>query len=117
MQHRTALFALHLGALFFGLSGIFGKLALAAPLVIVFGRALFAVGAAAGLYEPEFQVGLSALATMALLVTSLLWSGVRVDLDDLDPARILGGQVLQDRSDGLAWAAPRGPDVDYDRKV
>ena len=42
MQHRTALFALHLGALFFGLSGIFGKLALAAPLVIVFGRALFA---------------------------------------------------------------------------
>jgi drug/metabolite transporter (DMT)-like permease len=47
MQHRTALFALHLGALFFGLSGIFGKLALAAPLVIVFGRALFAVGALA----------------------------------------------------------------------
>jgi drug/metabolite transporter (DMT)-like permease len=45
MQHRTALFALHLGALFFGLSGIFGKLALAAPLVIVFGRALFAVAA------------------------------------------------------------------------
>src|SRR5690606_15408681 len=45
MQHRTALLALHLGALFFGLSGIFGKLALAAPLVIVFGRALFAVGA------------------------------------------------------------------------
>ena len=43
MQHRTALFALHLGALFFGLSGIFGKLALAAPVVIVFGRALFAV--------------------------------------------------------------------------
>ena len=45
MQHCTALFALHLGALFFGLSGIFGKLALAAPLVIVFGRALFAVAA------------------------------------------------------------------------
>ncbi|WP_460425741.1 DMT family transporter [Azotobacter armeniacus] len=45
MQHRSALFALHLGALLFGLSGIFGKLALAAPLVIVFGRALFAVAA------------------------------------------------------------------------
>lgn len=43
MQHRNALLALHLGALFFGLSGIFGKLALAAPMVIVFGRALFAV--------------------------------------------------------------------------
>ncbi|MEK1906324.1 MAG: DMT family transporter [Pseudomonas sp.] len=45
MNRRSALFALHLGALFFGLSGIFGKLALAAPLVIVFGRALFAVAA------------------------------------------------------------------------
>ncbi|MBC9250020.1 hypothetical protein A9179_06985 [Pseudomonas alcaligenes] len=48
MQRRTALLALHLGALFFGLSGIFGKLALAAPLVIVFGRALFAVIALLG---------------------------------------------------------------------
>lgn len=47
MQHRTAFFALHLGVLFFGLSGIFAKLALATPLVIVFGRALFAVGALA----------------------------------------------------------------------
>ena len=42
MNRRKALLALHLGALFFGLSGIFGKLALAAPIVIVFGRALFA---------------------------------------------------------------------------
>ncbi|SEI43347.1 EamA domain-containing membrane protein RarD [Azotobacter beijerinckii] len=45
MRHRSALLALHLGALFFGLSGIFGKLALAAPLAIVCGRALFAVAA------------------------------------------------------------------------
>ncbi|MDV7213969.1 DMT family transporter [Azotobacter beijerinckii] len=45
MRHRSALLALHLGALCFGLSGIFGKLALAAPLVIVCGRALFAVAA------------------------------------------------------------------------
>lgn len=43
MNRRKALLALHLGALLFGLSGIFGKLALAAPVVIVFGRALFAV--------------------------------------------------------------------------
>lgn len=43
MTRRSALLALHLGALLFGLSGIFGKLALAAPVVIVFGRALFAV--------------------------------------------------------------------------
>ncbi len=54
---------------------------------------LFAVGAAAGLYEPEFQVGLSALATMALLVTSLLWSGVRVDR--LDQAREIGLAALR----------------------
>jgi len=45
MRHRSALLALHLGALLFGLSGIFGKLALAAPLAIVCGRALFAVAA------------------------------------------------------------------------
>ncbi|HSC84626.1 MAG TPA: DMT family transporter [Pseudomonas sp.] len=47
MKRSSALLALHLGALFFGLSGIFGKLALAVPIVIVFGRALFAVGALA----------------------------------------------------------------------
>ncbi|MFS2126357.1 DMT family transporter [Pseudomonas sp. Pseusp97] len=38
---RGALIGLHIGALMFGLSGIFGKLILAGPLVIVFGRALF----------------------------------------------------------------------------
>ncbi|MGP3790608.1 DMT family transporter [Pseudomonas sp. B392_1p] len=43
MTPRQALLGLHIGALAFGLTGVFGKLALAAPLVIVFGRALFAV--------------------------------------------------------------------------
>ena len=44
MNHRTALGALHIGALFFGLTGVFGKLATSAsPTVIVFGRAAFAV--------------------------------------------------------------------------
>ncbi|RSC26848.1 DMT family transporter [Pseudomonas parafulva] len=44
MNHRTALGALHIGALFFGLTGVFGKLAASAtPSIIVFGRALFAV--------------------------------------------------------------------------
>ncbi|WP_095156801.1 DMT family transporter [Pseudomonas sp. Irchel 3E13] len=43
MNHRTALGALHIGALFFGLTGVFGKLASAAPSIIVFGRAAFAV--------------------------------------------------------------------------
>ncbi|MBC3414213.1 DMT family transporter [Pseudomonas sp. SWRI51] len=44
MNHRTALGALHIGALFFGLTGVFGKLAASAsPSIIVFGRAAFAV--------------------------------------------------------------------------
>lgn len=44
MNHRTALGALHIGALFFGLTGVLGKLAASAsPSVIVFGRAGFAV--------------------------------------------------------------------------
>lgn len=43
MTHRNALLAIHFGALMFGLSGVFGKLAESAPLLITFGRALFAV--------------------------------------------------------------------------
>ena len=43
MTPRTALGALHIGALMFGLTGVFGKLAAASPTVIVFGRAAFAV--------------------------------------------------------------------------
>lgn len=43
MTPRTALGALHIGALMFGLTGVFGKLAEASPSIIVFGRAGFAV--------------------------------------------------------------------------
>lgn len=44
MTPRTALGALHIGALLFGLTGVFGKLAVSAsPAIIVFGRAAFAV--------------------------------------------------------------------------
>lgn len=43
MTHRNALLAIHFGALMFGLSGVFGKLAESTPLTITFGRALFAV--------------------------------------------------------------------------
>ncbi|WP_374980258.1 DMT family transporter [Pseudomonas solani] len=43
MNERNALLAIHLGALLFGLSGIFGKLAETTPVVITLGRALFAV--------------------------------------------------------------------------
>ncbi len=43
MTRRQALIAIHIGALMFGLSGVFGKLAESAPLFITFARALFAV--------------------------------------------------------------------------
>ena len=43
MTPRSALGALHIGALMFGLTGVFGKLAAASPAIIVFGRATFAV--------------------------------------------------------------------------
>ncbi|UCJ15214.1 DMT family transporter [Pseudomonas sp. MM211] len=43
MNTRNALLGLHLGALAFGLSGIFGELANTTPIAIVSGRALFAV--------------------------------------------------------------------------
>ncbi len=45
MTHSRALLSMHVAALMFGLTGIFGKLIQAGPMVIVFGRALFAVGA------------------------------------------------------------------------
>lgn len=43
MNHRSALTALHCGALMFGFTGVLGKLAHTTPSMIVFGRALFAV--------------------------------------------------------------------------
>ncbi|MCK6187542.1 MULTISPECIES: DMT family transporter [unclassified Pseudomonas] len=43
MTPRSALGALHIGALMFGLTGVLGKLAAASPSIIVFGRAVFAV--------------------------------------------------------------------------
>lgn len=43
MNQRNALLAIHIGALMFGLSGIFGKLAASTPYLISGGRALFAV--------------------------------------------------------------------------
>ncbi|MDF0732282.1 DMT family transporter [Pseudomonas entomophila] len=61
MNHRTALGALHIGALFFGLTGVFGKLAASAtPSVIVFGRAIFAV-LALGLFATLARQGWQAL--------------------------------------------------------
>ncbi|WP_454255601.1 DMT family transporter [Pseudomonas sp. Marseille-Q8238] len=80
MNRRSALVALHFGALCFGLSGIFGKLALAAPIVIVFGRALFAVLALAPFARsgtvntrPSYK-RLLALAGAGLLLGGHWWS-------------------------------------------
>ncbi|WP_437881309.1 DMT family transporter [Pseudomonas sp. LRF_L74] len=80
MNKRSALLALHLGALFFGLSGIFGKLALAAPLIIVFGRALFAVLAlffvahASARKTPLQRLQILALLGIGLLLGAHWWT-------------------------------------------
>lgn len=71
MKQRNALLAIHLGALMFGLSGIFGKLAETTPHMIAAGRSLFAVlalGLAALLWRraPLAWPGLRQLALLAL---------------------------------------------------
>ncbi|MGX5219843.1 MULTISPECIES: DMT family transporter [Pseudomonas] len=76
MTERQALFAIHLGALMFGLSGIFGKLATTSPLNISAGRAVFAVLALAlfaqlskqsrGMRPSARQLGLLALGGLLL---------------------------------------------------
>lgn len=76
MTPRTALGALHIGALMFGLTGVFGKLAAASPAVIVFGRAVFAV---------------LALAVFARFASSRRWQKLRAQ----DGRRlVLGGLLL-----------------------
>ncbi|WP_053182948.1 DMT family transporter [Pseudomonas thivervalensis] len=75
MTPRTALGALHIGALMFGLTGVFGKLAAASPAVIVFGRAVFAV---------------LALVVFARFVSSSRWQKLR----EQDGRRLLLGGLL-----------------------
>lgn len=71
MKQRNALLAIHLGALMFGLAGIFGKLAATTPMMISAGRALFAVlalGLAALLWRTRSSTspGLRQLALLGL---------------------------------------------------
>ncbi|WP_137888206.1 DMT family transporter [Pseudomonas sp. 2FE] len=76
MNQRSALTALHCGALLFGLTGVFGKLAATSPAVIVFGRAAFAV---------------LALSLFARLITRTPWQRLQA----ADWARLtLGGLLL-----------------------
>ena len=78
MTPRTALGALHIGALMFGLTGVFGKLAAASPAVIVFGRAAFAVlalGVFARLASNTPWQKLAATDWRRLLLSGLLLAG------------------------------------------
>lgn len=75
MTPRTALGALHIGALMFGLTGVFGKLATASPTIIVFGRAVFAV---------------LALAMFARFASNSRWQKLRAQ----DSRRLLLGGLL-----------------------
>ena len=78
MTPRTALGALHIGALMFGLTGVFGKLAAASPAVIVFGRAAFAVIALAFFARFASQHGwqkLQAVDWRRLLLSGVLLAG------------------------------------------
>ncbi|MPQ67412.1 MULTISPECIES: DMT family transporter [unclassified Pseudomonas] len=78
MTPRSALGALHIGALMFGLTGVFGKLASAAPAIIVFGRAVFAVlalGLFARLARNHHWQPLQAQDWRRLLLSGLLLAG------------------------------------------
>ncbi len=76
MNHRSALTALHGGALLFGFTGVLGKLAATTPNMIVFGRAAFAV---------------LALTVFAGLITRTPWQRLKTS----DWARLtLGGLLL-----------------------
>ena len=78
MTPRTALGALHIGALMFGLTGVFGKLAGASASIIVFGRAAFAVLALAcfaGLAKKTLWYRLSLRDARNLLLSGVLLAG------------------------------------------
>ena len=78
MTPCTALGALHIGALMFGLTGVFGKLAAASAAIIVFGRAAFAVLALvcfAGLARRSGWHRLTLRDARSLLLSGLLLAG------------------------------------------
>lgn len=75
LTHQRALIYMHIAALLFGLTGIFGKLASAVPDVIVLGRALFAVLALllfARFYRRSMLHGLNRRRLIQLAVSGLL---------------------------------------------
>ena len=64
--------------------------AVAGPILLAW---LFTSGKQAGLYGPDFQVGLITLATIALLANALLWNAAR--LDRLHHARLAAAAALR----------------------
>ncbi|MEH6564043.1 MAG: DMT family transporter [Halopseudomonas sp.] len=75
LTHQRALIYMHIAALLFGLTGIFGKLASVGPDVIVLGRALFAVLALllfAGYYRHPMVRGLNPSRLLQLGICGLL---------------------------------------------
>lgn len=75
MTHNRALASMHIAALMFGLTGIFGKLTEAGPLAIVLGRAFFAVIALlvfARIFSRPILLGVTRTRLMQLAVCGLL---------------------------------------------
>ena len=78
--------------------------AVAGPVLLAW---LFTSGKQAGLYGPDFQVGLITLATIALLGNALLWNAAR--LDRLHRARLAAAEALrqsEERYRSLVEAQP-----------
>ncbi|UAW99960.1 DMT family transporter [Halopseudomonas nanhaiensis] len=75
MTHGRALASMHVAALMFGMTGIFGKLATAGPGTIVLGRAVFAVVALllfAQLFRQRMLTGLTLTRLLQLALCGLL---------------------------------------------
>ncbi len=75
MTQRRAIASMHIAALMFGLTGIFGKLTEAGPVAIVLGRAFFAVLALlvfAHLFRAPILRGMSRVRLMQLAACGLL---------------------------------------------
>jgi PAS domain S-box-containing protein len=79
--------------------------AVAGPVLLAW---LFTSGKQAGLYGPDFQVGLITLATIALLGNALLWNAAR--LDRLDRARLAGVEALRQSEERYRTLVEGQPD-------
>ncbi|MGE5441613.1 MAG: PAS domain-containing protein, partial [Bacteroidota bacterium] len=79
--------------------------AVAGPVLLAW---LFTSGKQAGLYGPDFQVGLITLATIALLGNALLWNAAR--LDRLHRARLAAAEALRQSEERYRTLVEAQPD-------